>query len=97
MTIAVSGVCNGQPWPALGETADLPDEQALSAIESGVAEAADEDAEITQPPPGPPAFETGETADESGEVETADAPPAETGAGLTTKSLSPPAKTKASK
>jgi len=43
MKAAVSGSRNGQSWPAIGETIDLPDEEAVHLVEAKIAEPAGED------------------------------------------------------
>lgn len=38
MSVDVSGSRNGQPWPAKGQVADLPDTEAADLCASGMAE-----------------------------------------------------------
>ena len=38
MSTPISGTRDGRPWPAVGETADLPDTEAEHLIEQGYAE-----------------------------------------------------------
>lgn len=38
MKVGVSGTRNGQPWPARGETLDLPDDEGAQMCASGMAE-----------------------------------------------------------
>lgn len=40
MKVDVSGTRNGEPWPARGDTIDLPADEAQSLIDSNMAEAA---------------------------------------------------------
>lgn len=49
MKIALSGLRNGQPWPAVGQTTELPTGEAQHLVASGIAE---------EVPDGPPAEET---------------------------------------
>ena len=39
MKVDISGTRNGEPWPARGETIDLPTDEAQSLIDSNMAEA----------------------------------------------------------
>lgn len=38
ITVQPSGLFNGEPWPAVGDEADLPDVVAVDMIEAGRAE-----------------------------------------------------------
>lgn len=38
MNVQISGVRNGKPWPAKGETIDLPDGEAAQLCAAGMAE-----------------------------------------------------------
>lgn len=38
MKVDISGARDGKPWPARGEVADLPDDEAAGLCESGMAE-----------------------------------------------------------
>lgn len=46
MLIEISGTIDGQPWPARGETADLPEQIAADLITNGHAIAAGKDTGI---------------------------------------------------
>ncbi|WP_282686325.1 MULTISPECIES: hypothetical protein [unclassified Streptomyces] len=65
MKIALSGLRNGKPWPAVGQTTELPTGEAQHLVASGIAEEVkgDPPAEETATPPA---------------AETAKAPAAET-------------------
>jgi len=65
----ISGTRNGDPWPARGETIDLPDDEAGALLAQGAAEPAGETADAT-PAQGKPRRRTGKPAGE-----TADATP----------------------
>ena len=64
MLVAMSGTRNGARWPAPGETATLPDTEAVRLVASGLAEPVDEGppvetatappAEVTAPPAAKP-------------------------------------------
>jgi topoisomerase IA-like protein len=51
MKVDISGARDGQSWPARGETADLPDEEAASLCASGMAEPVTADDVETATPP----------------------------------------------
>jgi hypothetical protein len=72
MLVAMSGTRNGARWPALGETATLPDTEAARLVASGLAEevataapvetATVPPAEVTTPPAAkPPSRRRGRT------------------------------------
>lgn len=42
MKVALSGSYNGEPWPRVGETADLPDDEAAHLLTAGLVTATDE-------------------------------------------------------
>lgn len=73
MLVAMSGTRNGARWPALGDTASLPDAEAARLVASGLAEPVDDTApvetatappaEVTAPPAAkPPARRRGRAA-----------------------------------
>lgn len=64
MEVFISGTRNGEPWPEVGQTVDLPADEAQDLIGNGYAS-----------PVGAKAAPT-ETADAVVDGETADAPPA---------------------
>src|SRR5438132_13764123 len=45
MTVSITGTRDGQDWPGVGQVVDLPDDEAQSYIEAGIA------AEVDAPPP----------------------------------------------
>ena len=47
MKLQISGTRNGEPWPARGETIDLPDDEAAALVAQGAAEPAGETADAT--------------------------------------------------
>lgn len=57
MQVQMSGTRNGQPWPRLGEVAELPTTEAAHLVAAGIAEQVDEvetaaapEAEVSRPP-----------------------------------------------
>ncbi|WP_405799280.1 hypothetical protein [Streptomyces sp. NBC_01506] len=60
MKVQMSGTRNGQRWPKVGETADIPTGEATHLVASGIAEQAPDeqptqtattpDSEVTEPP-----------------------------------------------
>lgn len=69
MKLQISGTRNGEPWPARGETIDLPDDEAAALVAQGAAEPAGETADAA-PEQGKPRRRSGKPAGE-----TADATP----------------------
>ncbi|MFH8668810.1 hypothetical protein ACH4F3_28575 [Streptomyces anulatus] len=51
MKIAMSGLRNGQPWPPVGQTAELPTGEAQHLCASGIAEEVPDGEETATPPP----------------------------------------------
>ncbi|MFD7860973.1 hypothetical protein [Streptomyces sp. NPDC059783] len=69
MKVAMSGLRNGQPWPAVGETTELPTAEAAHLCASGIAEEVQAEpapvetatappAETTRPPEAAPVADT---------------------------------------
>jgi hypothetical protein len=51
MTVQVSGMRNGQEWPARGSVVDLPDTEAAELVRAGMAVPAGEPESETATPP----------------------------------------------
>lgn len=74
MTTTIGGYRNGEPWPTVGGTIDVPDHEAADLIRNGYAEAASdvpaEEATDDAPPsidddPAPAGDDAGPAADDS--------------------------------
>lgn len=61
MRARISGTRDGASWPAIGETIDLPDGEAVDLLNAGLAEAEPAEVETADDP----AVESAETADAS--------------------------------
>lgn len=53
MAVSLSGTRDGADWPAIGETIDLPNDEAVAYLNAGICKPADESAAESAADPAP--------------------------------------------